>query len=137
MNSFTLTGFIVVLVLCTKYTNATPIAQDTTVSSILIQNSSNENQMDNLLYKTAETSTSSDINELTSQPIIEKTKQKPHNERPAQRRRRRPRHRKNSPNHSQSIDCRTTTERTPSTAKPTRLYVMFPGIFISNSWGSG
>lgn len=136
MNSFTLSGFLLVLVLCIKHANATPITQDTTASTIVIKNSSNENHMDNLLYKTSDTAVSSD-NEISGQPVVVKSTHRPHTDRPVQRRRRRPRHRKNSSNHSQSADCRTTTERTPTATKPTKLYVQFPGIFISHSWGPG
>lgn len=136
MNSFTLFGFLLVFMLCTKHANATPITQDTTASSIDIKNSSNENQMDNLLYKTSDTTVSSD-NEISSRPVIVKSTHKPHTERSALRRRRRPRHRKNTSNHSHTADCRTTTERTPTTTKPTKVYVQFPGIFISHSWGPG
>lgn len=134
MNSLTVIGFLLVLVLGTKCANATPIMQDTTASSIIIKNSSDENQMENLLYNTADTAISSDHNDTSNQPIIEKSTVKPHNERPAQRKRRRPRHRKNSVNHA---DCRTATERPPTTTKPTKLYVEFPGIFISHGWGPG
>lgn len=140
MSSFTVIGLLLALVLCTKHANATPVMQDTTASSIIIKNSSNENQMENFLYNTAaDTTESSDSNGISNQPIIEKSTAKPQNERPAQRRRRRPRHRKSSVNHSQTIDCRTTTERPAIVTKPTKyqMFVEFPGIFISHGWGPG
>lgn len=138
MNWFTLIGFLLVLVLCAKYAHATPITPDTAASSIVIKNSSHENHMDNLLYTTSDATVSSvTSNDHSNQPAIVTTTHKPHNERRTQRRRRRPRHRKHSPNHAQSADCRTTTERAPTTTKPTRVYVHFPGIFISQSWGPG
>lgn len=132
MNSFTFTGLLLVLVLYTKYANATPIMHDTTESTVVIKNSSNENQMDNLVYKTTDTTASTDNNKISSHPIVARS---PH--RPVHRRRRRPRHRKNNTNHSHPVDCRTTTERVPPTTKPTRVHVEFPGIFISHSWGPG
>lgn len=131
MNWFTLIGFVQTLVLCTKYANATPITIDSTAASIVIKSSSHENHMDNLLYTTSDTTVSPTNNEVPRQPIVAKTSHKPHAER---RRRRRPRHRKIS---SHAPDCRTTTERAPKTTKPTKVYMQFPGIFISQSWGPG
>lgn len=134
MNSFTLVGILLFFTLCTTYANAIPITQDITESSaIIIEKSSYENQMDDLLYKTTDTITLTN-NEISHQPVIEKPTSKPRNGQSAQRRR--PRHRKNNANHSQTIDCRTTTERTPKTT-PTKLYAHFPSIFISHSWGPG
>lgn len=136
MNWITLIGCVLVLVLCIKCANATPITTETTAASIVIKNSSHENHMDNLLYTTSDTTVSSTNNEVPRQPVTAKATHKPHTDR-TQRRRRRPRHRKNSSNHSHAPDCRTTTERAPPTTKPTKVYVQFPGIFISHSWGPG
>lgn len=137
MNSFVLIGFFLILACSIKYAHATPVTQDTAAPDIVIKGSNSDDELESFSYKTLDTSTNAlSSNIIPNEPVSEKSTRKSQNERSTQKRRRRPRHRKNSSSRSQN-DCRTTTERTPPTTKPTRLYVMFPGLFISHSWGPG
>lgn len=138
MNPFTLIGFFLALFCVIKHANAIPVTLDATNSATLTDSTTsllnNDEKMNSLLYKTADTSGSLETVNL-SQSIVETTTHKPHDE-TKPRKRRGPRHRKMSSTRS---DCRTTTTAPPksTTTKPTKVYVQFPGLFISHSWGPG
>lgn len=136
MNPFTLIGFFLALFCGIKHANAIPVTLDATNSvdsttSVL----NNDEKMNSLLYKTADTNGSLEAVNL-SQSIVETTTRKPHTDESKPRRRRGQRHRKMSSTRS---DCRTITTPPPktTTTKPTKVYVQFPGLFISHSWGPG
>lgn len=142
MNPFTLIGFFLVLFCGTAYVNASPrFTRDAANSAAVAESTTdllnNEERLNTLLYKTAEDTSISSENANLSQTIVETTTttRKPQNaEESKPRRRRRPRHRRPS---SSRPDCRTTTTPKPTTTKPTKVYVQFPGLFISHSWGPG
>lgn len=126
MNPFVLIGMVLVLLCAAKCANAVPTATHATNSAVAADNASNlidDEKLDKTLYNVVDTYETS-----TQQPKI--TTQKPRNDTQKQKTKRRRGNRR-----SQS-DCRTTTVK-PTTTKPTKVYILLPNIFFSQSWGPG
>lgn len=129
MNPFVLIGMVLVLLCAAKCANSVPTATHATNSAIAADNASNlidDEKLDKTLYNVVDTYETS-----TQQPQI--TTQKPRNESQKQKTKRRRGNRRVS---RTQPDCRTTTER-PTTTKPTKVYILLPNIFFSQSWGPG
>lgn len=127
MNPFVLIGMVLVLLCATKYANAVPTATHATNSAIAADNATNLiEKLDKTLYNVVDTYETS-----TQQPQI--TTQKPRNESQKQKTKRKRGNRRAS---RTQPDCRTSTER-PTTTKPTKVYILLPNIFFSQSWGPG
>lgn len=142
MNPFNLIGFFLVLFCGIIYANAVPIASDATNSAVTADNLTNERtndeKLDNLLYNTDLIKSSENVS-LDQQAIIELTTQKPHSEteKPKSKSRRRVKVRRRARTQRGQPDCKPPTTERPTTTKPTKLVILIPNLFISQSWGPG
>lgn len=130
MNPFTLIGVFLALFCATKYVNAIPVASDAAITSDNASTALNSDaKLDNLLYNAVDINKSSE-SVVPHQPTIQQTTRKPQNEsqKPKPRRRRPMKYRRAQP------DCRT---EKPTTTKPTKIAILMPNLFISQSWGPG
>lgn len=141
MNSFNLIGFFLVIFCGIKYANAVPIASDAANSAVtadnLITERMNEEKLDNLLYNTDLIKSSENVS--LDQAIIELTTQKQQSEtqKPKSKSRRRVKVRRRARTQRGQPDCKPPTTERPTTTKPTKLVILIPNLFISQSWGPG
>lgn len=138
MNPYVLIGLVLVLFCGTKYAYAVPVATThATNSAAAAENSSDilladNGKLDNMLYNTIDAGKSVESTNV-NHPKNEKTTTRPASETQKSKRKGR---RGQSRRFPRTQDCRTTTER-PTTPKPTKVYILIPNLFISQSWGPG
>lgn len=130
MNPLTQIGFFLALFCAITYANAVPVASDAAITS---DNGptplNNDAKLDNLLYNAVDINKSSE-SVVSHLPTTQQMTRRPQNElqKPKPRRRRPNKYRRAQP------DCRT---EKPTTTKPTKIAILMPNLFISQSWGPG